>query len=331
MQSINEGIFGIDVSRWQGSIDWGKVKASGVQAAIIKAGGADDGIYEDSKLIDNYVGTKSVGIPVGAYFFFSNVENVQAQADYFAAQLNCRQWEIRPVIDVEMGKEDTALTAKVLAFAEFLETSTGMRPAIYCNTNYARNYLDNRLAKYPLWVAHYGVDTPGDNPIWQQWAGFQYSSDECIAGITENTVDKDRFTEAMFLNNVAAPQQTFAASPPPVQAPLQANNTYVVQGGDNLSSIAERFGTSWQALAEINNIANPDLILEGQVLSVTSCPQSQQQATPSQLEPVYYTIQEGDTLSDIASNYGVSWQDLANFNNIADPSMIYAGDTIRIR
>jgi len=325
MQNINEGVFGIDVSRWQGTIDWNKVKAAGVQAAMIKAGGADDGIYEDSYLCTNYDGAKAVGLPIGAYFFFNPNENAQTQADYFAAQLNCRQWELRPCIDVELGEEDTALTAKVLAFAEFLEASTGMRPAIYCNTNYARNYLDNRLAKYPLWIAHYGVDTPGDNPIWSRWAGFQYSSDEYLDGITENTVDKNRFTEAMFLDSIAAPQHTFVA-PVEQQAPLQANNTYTVKYGDNLSSIAERFGTPWQALAEINDIANPDVIYEGQVLNITGCPQTQSQAAQEQT----YTVQAGDTLSDIACRFGTDYQTLANINGIDNPDFICEGQVLRI-
>lgn len=322
MQNINNGVFGIDVSRYQGNIDWNKVKNAGVQAAMIKSGGGDDGIYEDSRLCANYDGAKAVGIPVGAYFFFNPNENAQTQADYFAKQLMCRQWELRPCVDVELGEEDTALTAKVLAFAEFLETSTGMRPVIYCNTNYARNYLDSRLSKYPLWIAHYGADTPGDNPIWSEWAGFQYSSDEYIDGITENTVDKDRFTEAMFLGNVVAPQQTFVA-PMPVQAPLQAN-TYTVQSGDTLSGIASMFNTSWQDLANINGIGNPDLIYEGQVLNINGCPQPQPQA------PQTYTVQSGDTLSDIACRFGTDYLTLASINGIDNPDFIREGQVLRI-
>ncbi|HHQ4408885.1 TPA: GH25 family lysozyme [Clostridium perfringens] len=51
----------------------------------------------------------------------------------------------------------------------------GVEVCIYCNTNYARNVLDNRLRKYSLWVAHYGVDKPGENHTWYKWVGFQYS------------------------------------------------------------------------------------------------------------------------------------------------------------
>lgn len=63
------GIKGIDVSHWQGTIDWDKVKAAGIKFAIIKAGGSDAGFYTDSKWEANYMGAKSAGIPIGAYYF----------------------------------------------------------------------------------------------------------------------------------------------------------------------------------------------------------------------------------------------------------------------
>ena len=69
---------------------------------------------------------------------------------------------------------------------------------IYCNTNYARNVLDGRLGKYSLWVAHYGVNKPGDNPIWNKWVGFQYS-DSGTSNVNGG-LDLDEFTEEIFIN-----------------------------------------------------------------------------------------------------------------------------------
>ena len=62
-------IKGIDVSHWQGTIDWNKVKKAGIEFAIIKAGGSDAGFYTDSKWEANYKGAKAAGIPIGAYYF----------------------------------------------------------------------------------------------------------------------------------------------------------------------------------------------------------------------------------------------------------------------
>lgn len=60
---------GIDVSHWQGTIDWNKVKKAGIEFAIIKAGGSDAGFYTDSRWEANYKGAKAAGIPIGAYYF----------------------------------------------------------------------------------------------------------------------------------------------------------------------------------------------------------------------------------------------------------------------
>ena len=60
---------GIDVSHWQGAIDWAKVKASGIQFAIIKSGGSDAGFYTDPRWEENYRNAKANGIAVGAYYF----------------------------------------------------------------------------------------------------------------------------------------------------------------------------------------------------------------------------------------------------------------------
>lgn len=381
---ISYGNFGIDVSRWQGNIDWGTV-AQSTNIAIIKASGADDGFYTDSMFDINYNGAKSAGIRVGAYHFFTEYEDPIAQAEYFASLLNGKQWDIRPVIDVESGIGDSALTIKVLTFCARVKEITGMDSIIYCSSNYANNAFDNRITQYPVWIASYGVNEP-DTGLWNEWVGFQYSSDEYLNGISDNTVDKDKFTDGIFIdNNYVAPivnpqpiqqvnndgtyvvqsgdtlssiasrfgtdYQTLANINgiadvnlinvgqvlnvninTPIPQPQSSGNTYVVQGGDTLSSIAERVGTSWQSLAQINGLSNPDLINVGQVLNVDSnvAPQPITQAPP-QPEAVYYTVQEGDTLSGIACNYGVSWQDLANFNGIADPDTIYIGQVIRIR
>ena len=62
-------IKGIDVSAWQGTIDWKKVREAGIEAAVLKAGGSDDGLYTDSKWEQNYKEAKAAGLHVGAYYF----------------------------------------------------------------------------------------------------------------------------------------------------------------------------------------------------------------------------------------------------------------------
>ena len=111
----------------------------------------------------------------------------------------------------------------------------------------------------------------------------------------------------------------------------QASGTYTVQSGDTLSGIASRFGTSYEALAQLNNIANPNVIHVGQTLrlssNTTSNTTSNQTASTAAGS---YRVQSGDTLSAIAARYGMSWETLARLNNISNPNMIMVGQVLRL-
>lgn len=100
-----------------------------------------------------------------------------------------------------------------------------------------------------------------------------------------------------------------------------SQSTYTVQPGDTLSGIAAKFGTTYQQLASINGISNPNYLQVGQVLKVTGQPTSQSSGRNC-------TVQPGDTLSSIANILGVSVQYLCQVNGISNPNMIYAGQLL---
>lgn len=106
------------------------------------------------------------------------------------------------------------------------------------------------------------------------------------------------------------------------QAPTKAS-TYTVKSGDNLSSIADRFGTSVAALTKLNGISNPNIIHPGQVLKLSG---SSAPATPST-----YTVKAGDNLSAIAEEHNTTWRQLASLNNLSNPDMIYPGQKLRLK
>ena len=114
--------------------------------------------------------------------------------------------------------------------------------------------------------------------------------------------------------------EIISVSSAPIQAP--ATNTYTVRAGDTLSGIAAKFGTSYQALAGLNGIANPNLIYVGQVLRVNGS---------ANVGSVYYTVRAGDTLSAIASRYNTSYQAIAGLNGLANPNLIFAGQTLKVK
>lgn len=98
--------------------------------------------------------------------------------------------------------------------------------------------------------------------------------------------------------------------------------TYTVQAGDTLSGIASKYGTTYQELARINNIANPNVIYPGQVIKING-------ATVEKI----YTVKSGDTLSGIANKYGTTWQNIYNNNRDiigSNPNLIKPGQVLKI-
>ena len=96
--------------------------------------------------------------------------------------------------------------------------------------------------------------------------------------------------------------------------------TYTVRPGDTLWAIARRFGTTVQDLVRANNIADPNLIYPGQVLTIPGHDDMQ----------AVYTVRPGDTLWAIAQRFGTTVQELVNLNGIADPDLIYPGQVLRL-
>lgn len=131
--------------------------------------------------------------------------------------------------------------------------------------------------------------------------------------------------------------QPATPSQPVVNHNQQSNNgqsSYTVQSGDTLSGIASQFGMNYSQLAQINNIANPNQIYVGQVLQLRAAAVNHTTTTPTNSNAntaaSSYTVQSGDTLSGIASQFGMSYSQLAQINNIANPNRIYVGQVLRV-
>ena len=101
---------------------------------------------------------------------------------------------------------------------------------------------------------------------------------------------------------------------------------YTVVSGDTLSQIASKYNTTVSNLVAINNISNPNLIYPGEKITITSNTTN----LGNECGKVLYTIKRGDTLSEIAQEYGTTVNEIATLNNISNPNLIYAGNIIRI-
>lgn len=164
---------GIDVSYWQGTIDWDKVKADGIEFAFIRVGHGARNL--DSKFVQNVKEANRVGIPVGVYFYSTaqSVEQSILDAQFVLESIQGYTISYPVVIDVEdnsqaaLGKQ--TITEITKAFCDEIRLA-GYTPMVYCNENWYRNYVDfSQLGDVERWIARYSVKPASDisRDIWQ--------------------------------------------------------------------------------------------------------------------------------------------------------------------
>jgi len=177
---------GIDVSHYQGTIDWAKVKAAGIRFAYIKASQAAD--FVDPQLKANYAGAAAAGIPIGLYHVFVSHLG-QAQIDFWNSIKNHYSTQLPAWCDVEPGSvmEDTADEVLTLLGGGFAKTD-----CVYCSPSTAQLLSDPAFQEYSLAIAHY-TDAPSPNTVlWTAWEFWQHSASGTIDGIS-GAVDLDWF------------------------------------------------------------------------------------------------------------------------------------------
>lgn len=160
-------LFGIDTSRWQGDFDFKSARDNeGVDFAIIKAGGADDGLYEDREFENSYNKLESAGIHKGAYFFGNALSTDEAvnEARYFAQLLAGKSFCYPVFYDVEAGMvTGNDLTDIIMAFLDEMRNAGYKNVGLYSYENCINNYVDISRVKeagYAVWVAKYSSNNP---------------------------------------------------------------------------------------------------------------------------------------------------------------------------
>ena len=227
---------GIDVSHWQGSINWSKVKASGKQFAFMKA--TESTTYTDTAFATNWAGAASVGIYRGAYHFArpsTAAGSAVKQADYFVSRVGSFQGAgiLPPVLDLEAtgGLGVTALRTWTQAWLTRVEQLTGRVPILYFSPSFWETNLGNSKAftRYPLWIAHYTTGSPRVPGGWPTWTFWQRTSSGSVSGISGN-VDMNNF------NGTTAQLAALANTTGGSSAPVPPGPT--VPGGESTSLTA---------------------------------------------------------------------------------------------
>jgi len=183
-----ETVDGIDVSYWQGTIDWSAVAADGVEFAFIRV---SDGLgYYDSEFQDNWEGAQANGIIRGAYQFFRSDEDAVAQADLLLDEIGTlAEGDLPPVIDVEStdGQSSATIIAKVGQWLDHVEAATGRAPIIYtAKWFWQSNVGTSEFADHPLWAANWDVACPDIPDQWSEWVFWQWSDSGSVGGISGN-------------------------------------------------------------------------------------------------------------------------------------------------
>lgn len=346
-----------------------QLKAHGAAGVVVKLteGSEDGSAYVNPKAAAQIRNGLAVGFPVACYHFarYTSVGDAQNEARFFvkiARQLG--MYDDTLMLDDAEVHTAPDYQAASLAFLQEVEALGYKRTGIYSMKSFFTSGILNShgFGSREIWLAGYGITDLGiDNAT-----AWQYT-DHGIMGVDTSYDFSGAFTG--FVASGSVPDVKVPAPKPAVHVGHPAMGIYTVQPGDTLSGIATKFGTTYQTLAAINGIGDPNRIWAGQVLKVTGQPTTQNTyyvqagdtlsgiaakfgTTVSALvsangisnpNVIYvgqkillggqsnaYTVQAGDTLSGIAASHGTTWQALASKNHISNPNVIFVGQTIQI-
>lgn len=259
---------GIDVSKWNGKIDWKKVKESGIDFAMIRTGyGSKSPNQIDEKFKYNIEGAKENGIDVGVYHYsYANSStNAKEEAEFCLEIIKDYKLEYPVCYDIEDKSiaiyNRQTKTDMCISFCDTIEMA-GYYAMVYCNLDWIKNHLfeDKILIRYDLWLAQWGAKNPSVAcGIWQT------SETGEVNGINGN-VDTDisykdykSIISKAKLNNFNKHNDN-----------IDVGTTYIVKKGDTLWDISKKYygdGNKYLKIKQQNNLKS-DIIYEGQILKL---------------------------------------------------------------
>lgn len=188
-------VHGIDVSHYQGDIDWEQLAACQagefpIRFVFMKA--TEGGDHSDDNFLHNLAEARKHGFVCGAYHYFLPGTDARKQADFFINTVSLVNGDLPPVLDVETTgkKSPQELKAGVRTWLSRVEAHYGVKPILYTSYKFKMRYLsDSIFNTYPYWIAHYYVDSVRYQGEWKFW---QHTDVGTVPGIEEE-VDLDVF------------------------------------------------------------------------------------------------------------------------------------------
>ena len=167
-------VYGIDISRHQGDIDWETLKNGNhpdapISFVYVKASEGSD--FKDKKFEQNFENARKHGFMRGAYHYFSTTSSGVSQANLFISMVKLCPGDLPPVLDIEeKPKNKKKYIEEVKVWLKKVEEHYGVKPIVYASSKYKKKYLDDPFFKeYPSWVAHYYIPELTDGEEWLMW------------------------------------------------------------------------------------------------------------------------------------------------------------------
>lgn len=252
----------IDVSKWNGKIDWQKVKPH-IAGAILQCGYGDDIKSQDDPTFEyNYAECVRLGIPRGAYLFSyaKNPVNVYSEVEHIKRLCLHKDWQYPIFIDLEdegvKGQECVMLKGVYKDALDKIQ-SAGLWTGIYTGEYYYKKYIDGAFLPYTNWIAGYGKKPTGiEYSIWQ------YTSQGHIDGIDGNVDMNECYIDFPFFIKMDKREEVHESG--------HGVEYYTVQKNDTLWDIGRKYNVPWQKIHEwnANIIPDPNLIFAGQKLVI---------------------------------------------------------------
>ncbi len=188
---MQSAIVGIDISKYQGDVDFKQLKASGITYVFIRA--SEGNTYQDPEFKSHFAKAKAAGLTVSAYHFYETNDAPNSQLENFTQLVKLSVGDLPPVVDIERlhQQDDTRLSENLQVYLNGLERHYGVKPIIYTGLNFANQHV-TRFSQYPLWLAEYGRTQPTLPSGWSQWTFWQWSQSHALKGI-DGKVDADKF------------------------------------------------------------------------------------------------------------------------------------------
>ncbi len=189
---------GIDISRYQGDIDWVQVRKSGIRFAYMKS--SEGGDHVDNSFYRNWEAAAGAGVARGVYHFMYWCRTASEQAVWFSHAVPHDPTQLPPVLDLEWNNHSVTCPkrvsrevalAKIHKMLEIMEYHTGKRPVIYTDINFHRDVLEGELKGYEFWLRSVAAE-PHERYKSRPWTFWQYTATGRVPGI-KGDVDRNVF------------------------------------------------------------------------------------------------------------------------------------------